>query len=529
MSLSFSAGLASNRITELRVAHGKAADSLQRCVTEMAARGISWDELKASEDYRKLMADGGGCMFRTCGGWLRCCASEQMRLAHRIETLRARLAALSSELRREGGSTASSTAVQAFVTFEEEEGAARAKMEFPDSMLYATCCAPRLARMRLSSGPGDRRARSFAIRVERAMEPSDILWENCRYATGWEGSVRRMIALVAFLCLLALGGSAIFAIEAQKLEIGRQYPEVDCSNMDNVGDKVAAIQAEYLGESREEEAGRMECFCRDLWRRNRGNLRVLYDEPFPKPPEGELDPAEVSVVLNSTIARIITDLPTSNVPTPLPDGWSVEYPCGDWFSDYLSLLFYTYGGALMVVTIAGVILPYFVKKVVSAEKLLCVLTCLIMSALSLLAGDVTPPFLVSNIHPSRRSKSEELVSRARDLFYLQFMVTAIVVLVVNTSTEESVIRLVARGDHSDFSTAWCVVVSSSPPHDHTLNRSLPRRMWLCPPLFPYAQVLYRRCRDYVDHDVQHCLWASPFHSASASETVYQVAGPALQM
>ncbi|KAA0158474.1 hypothetical protein FNF31_05415 [Cafeteria roenbergensis] len=417
-------GLDSEILTELKVEHGEAAANIQRLVAEMKARGISWKEIQATRDYKLLMEQGGGCAVRFCGGrCLSCCGSEILQLAYHVEQGKAWLRAASAEVDQVRERDRTTKAVYAFVTFVEEEAAFRARAEFPNSTCYSRLCLPAEARLPYKD-PESGDDKLWPLKVQRADEPSDIIWENMRFAKSTDGAIRRFCATFLTLLVLVLAFGAIYVLERQRVLADRQYPETDCSVFANPNDKVAALldeKFEAFGEPTG-KTGRMQCYCTNLLLNASGNPLALFEEQFPVPESYEVASATRDSILGSDAAATQRGSAGSGLSiTSMPSGWHLEQLCGRWVETYVQVQLLTYGSAVIVLVVKAMVIA-FIRLVVRHEKL--------------------------------TSKTQQTLSRASKMFVSQFIITAMLVVLINARINEPGLSSLFIGEHADFTAAW---------------------------------------------------------------------------
>jgi len=417
-------GYDSEILTELKVMHGDAAAKLQRLVAEMRARSLTWRQIQASADYKLLMERGGGCAVRFCNGYcLSCCGSIQLRLAHRIEKAKRALAEASGAVEQVREKDTTTKAILAFVTFVEEEAVFRARAEFPNSTCYATCCLPAQARLPYTD-PRTGQKKGWPLRVMRAEEPADLIWENIRFAKNREGAIRRACSGFVTLLVLVMAFGAIYLLERQRILAARQYPAVDCSIFPNPSDKAAALTDERfeafgLPDGR---SGRIQCYCTELLLNSSGNVITLFDEQFPVPNSPAIAAGSSSTVLASDAARTQGGSAGSGVTdVTVPGGWALEQLCSSWVQSYFQVQLLTYGSAVVVLVLKAMV-TVAIRFVVRHEK--------------------------------RMSKTEQTLSRASKMFVSQFVITSILVVLINARINEAGLSGVFIGEHTDFDADW---------------------------------------------------------------------------
>jgi hypothetical protein len=96
--------------------------------------------------------------------------------------------------------------VSCFVTFETEEGHARATVynEYPQAKFLGQ-----------------------EIELQEASEPSDIIWEN-RQLTEHTRTFRKLIVLIFIGILLAGSGTAIYFMRVRSDQLKGRYPPTTC-------------------------------------------------------------------------------------------------------------------------------------------------------------------------------------------------------------------------------------------------------------------------------------------------------------
>jgi hypothetical protein len=417
-------GYDSEMLTELKVKHGDLANELQLMVANLKARGWSWEDMKRTPDYRLLVEQGGGCAVRCCNGLcIPCCASDVLKLSLEIETIKAHLASVNKQIQDVLKKGTVFKAVYAYVTFVEEEAVFRAKAEFPNSSCYAKCCLPTRARLPYRD-PSSGKEKRWPIKVSRAEEPDDINWENMRYARSSGGTIRRAFGAALTLVFLVGAFFAIYFLERQKIIASRQYPPVDCAAFDTPYDKVLATMDERFGDFGllEGRTGRINCFCLSLWANASGNPFVLFDEQFFVPNSvqvAERDSGLLYVGSNGMTqgGKTGTGVRFSGP----PDGWRLEPLCGQWLEAFAQVQVFTYGSAVAILLLK-LLLVAVIRFAVRNEK--------------------------------RTSKTEASLSRASKMFISQFVVTALLVLVINARINEPALSDIVIGDYPDFDARW---------------------------------------------------------------------------
>lgn len=118
------------------------------------------------------------------------------------------------------------TPCSVFMTFENEEGVNRA-MNFNEA-IEADANLQHLGRWL-----GD-----FKIEVQKASEPSDIIWEN-RHFTNGQRLKKKLIVILLMTLLLLSSFCLIFACASYSLKLIRVYPDVTCSELNESGNETA--------------------------------------------------------------------------------------------------------------------------------------------------------------------------------------------------------------------------------------------------------------------------------------------------
>lgn len=209
-------------------------------------------------------------------------------------------------------------AVCAYVTFEDIEGTNRAKLQYPDNFFY-WCCQSRSKRL----------YNQHRIRLRGAVEPSDVKWENLPVSTP-NRLCRQFI--VGIITIMVLVGSAllIFFVEDERSRRERAFVMADCGRFDDILNKTLVVQDEFADEFGVEGGqGRLGCFCQEKF--------SLFD------PSKALD-AEFDT----------------------PDG--VQKLCRSWFETFFTVQFFTYGSAMIILTI-NFVFRVILKQLTSFEKI----------------------------------------------------------------------------------------------------------------------------------------------------------------
>ena len=149
--------------------------------------------------------------------------------------------------------------------------------------------------------------------------------------------------------------------------------------------------------------------------------------------------------------------------------------CKSWLNSFLEAQSLTYGSAVLIVAV-NLVFRRLLKPVVKFEHewyvhvLLCPANllrahcapeilgvqshCKTQTALPSFAA-VDVPWLNNN-----RSKTGEILSRATKLFFLQFLNTAVLVLIVNAQIQTTW-SFLQEGQYNDFTVQWYLNVGSS--------------------------------------------------------------------
>ena len=203
-------------------------------------------------------------------------------------------------------------AVNAYITFEYEEGLLRCLREYPDSF-FAWAFQPE--RLRLSE---DER-----VHVVRAPEPSDILWENLELSKGGR-ACRNLVTAIGSLIVVCVCAGMIAAIQDAQRTQSRLFPTVDCSLI-KPKDLMNVTLVEWdqypsnFPRSNITGAGhygRLDCYCRSLL--FSGGLTQLLNQVF---------------------------YPTSDHSGP-GQKW-----CATWLAAFTEMEGLTYGSAIVIVLI----------------------------------------------------------------------------------------------------------------------------------------------------------------------------------
>ena len=78
----------------------------------------------------------------------------------------------------------------------------------------------------------------FSIQVEKASEPSDIIWEN-RHFTEGDRLKKKLIVILLMILLLFTSFCMIYLGASFSLKLLRVYPDVACTNLPEYGDEDA--------------------------------------------------------------------------------------------------------------------------------------------------------------------------------------------------------------------------------------------------------------------------------------------------
>jgi hypothetical protein len=103
--------------------------------------------------------------------------------------------------------------VSAFITFETEEGHARAEH------YNHVCSTPQFGKFDTLMG--------HKIHIEPASEPSDIIWEN-RHYTDYDRSVKKFFSVIVITLALIFSFVVIFWFAKYALQLKSKYPMTDC-------------------------------------------------------------------------------------------------------------------------------------------------------------------------------------------------------------------------------------------------------------------------------------------------------------
>lgn len=211
--------------------------------------------------------------------------------------------------------------LSAYITFEEEEACLRVLETYPQSTLLY-CCQGQRKRFG-HAAPGER------VWVERAPDPSDVIWENLDVRTS---KIRSACTFVITLFVLFLSGLAVFLTEDAARQAQREYTSPDCSSLPpaQFNNKTNVVRDEFYEDFglQTGRTGLLECFCLD----------------------------KVDFLKPSAL---------SNEQFDTPEGEKAL--CVDWAQTYFSVQVLTYGGAVITLFV-NVILRFILKGIVQFER-----------------------------------------------------------------------------------------------------------------------------------------------------------------
>ena len=240
---------------------------------------------------------------------------------HSMDKLGEELARMDGVLDNKEGEKHNRKALSAYITFEEEEAALRVLETYPRSTLLYVCQG---FRKRFGNvAPGER------VWVERAPDPSDVIWENLDVRTS---KLRSACTFIITLFVLFLSGLAVFLTEDAARQAQREYTSPDCSAIPEsvFTNKTNVVRDEFFEDFglQTGRTGLLECFC--LERVDLLNPSALSDESFDTP-DGELA------------------------------------LCVDWAQTYFTVQILTYGGAVITLFV-NIILRFILKGIVQFER-----------------------------------------------------------------------------------------------------------------------------------------------------------------
>ena len=159
------------------------------------------------------------------------------------------------------------TPVSCFMTFENEEGAQRAK-KFEEATLEEENA--QLKHLRIWFETDDEELKEkYHIELQSASEPSDIIWEN-RHFTPTQRRKKEIVVVLTIGFALLLSFVVVFASRQYSNEMAAVYPIVDCAPYySNYGTTLEGFAiAEYTSQQLKEDAGEkaqytpvLSCFC----------------------------------------------------------------------------------------------------------------------------------------------------------------------------------------------------------------------------------------------------------------------------
>ena len=76
---------------------------------------------------------------------------------------------------------------------------------------------------------------NFEIQINKASEPSDIIWEN-RHFTNRDRFKKKICVAIVLTLLLLTTFCIIFPFASYSLRTLRMYPDVSCANLQGYGD-----------------------------------------------------------------------------------------------------------------------------------------------------------------------------------------------------------------------------------------------------------------------------------------------------
>jgi len=150
-------------------------------------------------------------------------------------------------------------AVCAFITFEDEEGVARALDMYPNTCCHRTgCCWKKELKLEYEG-----KYYPFAFREPKG--PTEVIWENCE-VTAKQRCFRNMGT--SFLSLLLILSTFLFVVAAknQKAAVDRLYPPTVCDRL-NPPTKKQVIADEFFDDPKynvTRKQGHLACYCTHL-------------------------------------------------------------------------------------------------------------------------------------------------------------------------------------------------------------------------------------------------------------------------
>ncbi len=212
-------------------------------------------------------------------------------------------------------------ALSAYITFEEEEACMRVLDTYPRSTLLYMCQGRRKRFGAVAAGE--------RVWVERAPDPSDVIWENLDVRTS---KLRSACTFIITLFVLFLSGLAVFLTEDAARQSQREYTSPDCGSLAPAvfQNKTNVVRDEYYEDFglQTGRTGLLECFCLD--KIDLLDPNALSSETFITP-EGE------------------------------------QSLCVDWAQTYFTVQILTYGGAVITLFV-NVILRFILKGIVQFER-----------------------------------------------------------------------------------------------------------------------------------------------------------------
>lgn len=116
--------------------------------------------------------------------------------------------------------------VSCFMTFENEEGAQRAKSFEEETLKEENANLKHLRKWFVTDD--EELAEKYHLELQPASEPSDIIWEN-RHFTPLERRKKELIVVLTIGFALLLSFMVVFASRQYSNELAARYPAVDCT------------------------------------------------------------------------------------------------------------------------------------------------------------------------------------------------------------------------------------------------------------------------------------------------------------
>lgn len=297
----------------------------------------------------------------------------------------------------------------AFVTFTKTSDRALVLEAYSDSCLWRVCCLNKNRLLRTAAG-------TFAVRVRPAPAPSDVNFENQDVSAG-SRLCRQLFTLVITLIILGVAATALYFTEDTKRELLRANPPRDCRvfTASEITNKTVAVQDQYwqFFNATSGSTGVLECYCRKILT---DNPTAIFSETFEIPTlDLELvaptDPAYADIQAAKERDEYYPGVPLTTTSRAL---------CTAWFNSFLAVQSLIYGSAAITLAV-NILVRGLISRLVSFERL--------------------------------GSKTDETASRAIKLFFLQFLNTGALVLILNAHVDTDFFVL-RRGDHRDFDADW---------------------------------------------------------------------------